>query len=259
MTLEYDQQMMALLEAVWGEGFMSPGGVAEVDRYLAGLDLEGRKVLDIGCGLGGIDVHLAKQHHAAMITGIDVEQALIDRCVRLARKHEVSAKTRFLCVTPGPLPFADASFDVVTSKDSILHIVDKQALATDIYRVLEPGGWFAASDWLAGYDGQPSQEMLDYLEAEGLDFELATAEVYRRALLSAGFIELEIIDRNDWYRQQARAERDRLQGDLYQRLAAAVSRDFLDHEVEVWNKMITVLDQGQLRPTHLRGRKARGG
>jgi hypothetical protein len=28
---EYDDELIALLEAVWGEGFMSPGGCEEVD------------------------------------------------------------------------------------------------------------------------------------------------------------------------------------------------------------------------------------
>ena len=64
-TQEYDDDLMALLEAIWGEGFMSPGGVDEVDRYLDGIDLHDRSVLDIGCGLGGIDVHLVRRHGAA--------------------------------------------------------------------------------------------------------------------------------------------------------------------------------------------------
>ena len=81
---EYDDKLTALLEAIWGEGFLSPGGIDEVDRYLAGIKLEGLAVLDIGCGLGGVDIHLVKQHRAAMVSGIDVEQALIDRFRTLA-------------------------------------------------------------------------------------------------------------------------------------------------------------------------------
>ena len=38
---EYDDKLTALLEAIWGEGFLSPGGIDEVDRYLAGIKLEG--------------------------------------------------------------------------------------------------------------------------------------------------------------------------------------------------------------------------
>lgn len=252
---EYDDQLTALLEALWGEGFLSPGGIDEVDRYLAGIKLEGLAVLDIGCGLGGVDIHLVKQHRAAMVSGIDIDQTLIERCRQLAEKSGVGSQTEFICVEPGRLAFADASFDAVTSKDSIIHIPDKHALAEDVFRVLKPGGWFAASDWLAGYEGEPSAEMQAYLAAEGLDFGLATAEVYQQALAMAGFTDLEIVDRNDWYRQHARHERDHLKGALYKGLVAATGAEFVNHEIEVWEKMIVALDQGQLRPTHLRGRK----
>jgi len=252
---DYDGDMIALLEAVWGEGFMSPGGSGEVDRFLQGVDLASASVLDIGCGLGGMDLHLVKAHRAGKVTGIDIEPGLIARCERLAEKHGIAKQTAFLCVEPGPLPFAEAAFDIVTSKDSIIHIADKAALAADIYRVLKPGGCFAASDWLAGYEGVPSPEMEAYILAEGLDFGLASAKTYRLALEAAGFVGIEIVDRNDWYRDEARRERDRLQGALYQGLARQVGRDFLEHEIDVWDKMIVALDRGELRPTHLRGRK----
>ena len=252
---EYDDGLVAVLEAVWGEGFMSPGGTGEVDHYLHGIDLAGLSVLDIGCGLGGVDVHLVNQHQVGKVTGIDIESDLIERCKRLAQKYGVTERTEFVCVEPGPLPFADTRFDAVTSKDSIIHIADKQVLAVDVYRLLKPGGWFAASDWLAGYEGEPSPEMTVYLIAEGLDFGLASANVYRLALEATGFVDIEIADRNEWYRHEARRERDQMRGALFDGLASQVGTEFLEHEIDVWDKMIVALDQGQLRPTHLRGRK----
>lgn len=254
-TQDYDNNLTTLLEALWGEGFMSPGGVEEVDRYLQGIDLEGKTVLDIGCGLGGVDIHLVKRHKAAMVTGIDIEQSLIDRCKDLAKQHQLESQTNFICVDPGPLPFALASFDIVTSKDSIIHIPDKHSLAADIYRILKPGGWLVASDWLAGYDDKPSPEMQAYLVAEGLDFGLASAKIYAQALQQTGFSNIDIVDRNEWYRRQARQERDRLQSDIFESLASTLDIDFLEHEIEVWDKMIIAIDQGQLRPSHIRGRK----
>jgi phosphoethanolamine N-methyltransferase len=256
---EYDDNLMALLEAVWGEGFMSPGGVNEVDRYLEGVSVNGKTVLDIGCGLGGVDLHLVQKHRAARVTGIDIDAALIERCEQLAQKYGASAQLEFICVEPGPLAFDDASFEIVTSKDSIIHIADKHALAADVFRVLEAGGWFVASDWLAGYEGEPSAEMQAYLVAEGLDFGLASAATYGAALEAAGFTDIGVVDRNAWYQQQAREERERMGGALYEGLAAKVGREFLEHEIDVWDKMILALDQGQLRPTHLRGRKPDNG
>ena len=255
---EYDDDLVALLEALWGEGYMSPGGDAEVDRYLDGIELAGLHVLDIGCGLGGVDLHLVRSHNVARVTGIDIEDDLITRCDRLAQKHDITDRAEFLRVDPGPLPFAENVFDAITSKDSIIHIADKHALAADVFRILRPGGWFVASDWLSGYEDEPSPEMTAYLEAEGLDFGLATADTYRTALDAAGFVDIGIVDRNNWYREEVKRERDQLAGALFADLESQVGREFLEHEIDVWNKLIVAVDQGQLRPTHLRGRKPSG-
>ena len=50
---EYDDAMVALLELVWGKGFMAPGGAPNVRKLVAGLDMRGKTLLDIGCGIGG--------------------------------------------------------------------------------------------------------------------------------------------------------------------------------------------------------------
>ena len=68
---EYDGDMIALLEAVWGEGFMSPGGTGEVDLFLQAVDLKGATVLDIGCGLGLLGFYLVERGLDLPIIGVD--------------------------------------------------------------------------------------------------------------------------------------------------------------------------------------------
>ena len=251
---EYDEDLIALLEAVWGTGFMSPGGTREVDRIIEDLDLAGMTILDIGCGVGGADVHLAKTYAPASVIAIDVDAELIRRCRVLAQRTQVDGIIDFRLVSPGPLPVDDGSIDIVFSKDSIIHIADKETLAADIARVLRPGGWFAASDWLAGYEGEPSSEMQAYLTAEGLDFGLASGPTYAKALAAAGFTDIRLDDRNAWYRELARTERDNMAGSLFDGLLSTVGRAFLEHQIDVWDKMIVALDQGLLRPTLMRAR-----
>ena len=255
LELEYDEDMISLLEAVWGEGFLSPGGTEEVDRVVGNKDLSQASILDIGCGIGGAAIHLARTRQPGRVTGIDIEENLVHKAQELANKKNVSSICHFQRVDPGPLPFQPCSFDVVFSKDSIIHIADKFSLAKNIYEVLRNDGWFIGSDWLSGYEGEPSPQMQAYIDAEGLDFGLASASTYQEAFNAAGFVDVEIDERNAWYRNQARAERDNLAGPLYERLVAQVGEDFLNREIDVWDKMIIVLDSGELRPTHLRARK----
>ena len=253
--VEYDERAIRFLEALWGEGYLSPGGPEEVARIVADVDLAGKSVLDIGCGSGGITLFLAKTYAPTQITGFDVEQPVIDAATSRAAAQGLSRVARFVRGSPGPLPFADASFDVVFSKDAMIHIADKEALFGEVYRVLKPGGRFAASDWLTSHDGEPSPEMKAYLAAEGLSFGMASPERYERALRGAGFDDVVIVNRNSWYREQARVELERLKGPLYAPVAAAVGADYVDKNIRTWTAMQCVLDSGEHRPTHLFARR----
>lgn len=250
----YPPRLIAMLEAIWGPGFLSPGGAEEVARVLEGHDLTGKSVLDIGCGAGGIDVVLAGTHGAAYVTGIDVEDSVLTRARALIDANGLSPRIGLCKVAPGPLPFAPETFDVVFSKDSIIHIPDKAALMTDVARVLKPGGWFLASDWLIGTE-DISPKMADYIAAEGLDFGMATPARYRAAIEGAGFTDITIASRNAWYRQEARAEMARMKGAAGAKAAAIVGQDFVTHNIEIWERMIPVLDSGEHCPTHLAARK----
>jgi len=253
--IEYDDTAIRFLEALWGDGFLSPGGPEEVDRVIEGLDLAGRSLLDIGCGSGGIALHLAQQHGASPVTGFDVELPVIEHARRRAQAAGLSGRVRFAQEAPGPLPFADISFDVVFSKDALLHIPDKDALFAEVFRVLKPGGVFAASNWMIGHDGEPSADMKAYVAAEGLSFAMASPARYAQAMRKAGFVDVAVVDRNPWYREVARGELERLKGPLYDKVAAAVGRDYVDKNIKTWTAMQKVLDTGEHRPTHLRGWK----
>jgi len=251
----YGNKLIRMLEIVWGDGYLSPGGPDEVGRVLAGLDLTGKSVLDIGSGAGGIDIQLVKQHGAGHVTGIDVEDTVIATARGKVSAAGLQSHIGFAKVAPGPFPFPPSCFDVAFSKDSIVHIPDKHALAREVFRVLRPGGWFAASDWLIGHDGEPSPQMKEYIKAEGLDFGMASPARYRAALQDAGFSEIAITSRNAWYRDQARREVEAMEGPLYARATAELGRDFVDHNIEIWNRMLKVLDSGEHCPTHIRARR----
>lgn len=252
---EYTDNLITFLETLWGEGYLSPGGAEEVGAVLEGFDLSGRTVLDIGCGSGGITLSLAADYGAANVTGLDVEAPVLAKARERAAARGLGDRVEFVQVEPGPFPFPDSGFDFVFSKDAMIHIADKEALFADIMRVLKPGGWLLASDWLIAHDHEPSPEMKHYIGLEGLSFGMASPERYRRALETAGFTDVELRNRNPWYVEVARAELSALEGDLYERAAAAAGKDTVEHNIETWRAMLTVLETGEHCPHHLRSRK----
>ena len=87
----YHEKLIGMLERVWGDGWLSPGGPGEIARLLEGLDLRGKSVLDIGCGAGGIDVLLVEAHGALYVTGIDVEDGVLAHARERAAMRDLPA------------------------------------------------------------------------------------------------------------------------------------------------------------------------
>jgi SAM-dependent methyltransferase len=109
------------------------GIAAEVARFVAP---RGRRVLDVGCQTGALPIALCRR--GADVTGVDVEEKLIEGARIRARGHGVAPTLRVAVAEA--LPFADASFDVVTFVDVIEHVRDARAAVRETARVLRPGG-----------------------------------------------------------------------------------------------------------------------
>ena len=254
----YPADFVDRLEILWGEGFLSPGGPEEVRAIVAGLDLTGKTVLDIGCGTGGVDIVLAGDLNARRVVAVDVQADLLDQ----ARKRlelvqpQLTGTVEFQLVSPGPLDWPNASFDVVFSKDSLIHITDKEAMYYEVLRVLKPGGVFTASDWLGGESTNSSPDWQRVIELTQHNFHMATAAEAEEMLQTAGFVNVSSVDRNEWYSEFTKQEVHDLEGPLRDKLLEVVDEDVYEHWLEVRRALRDAVNAGAMRPTHLRGFKA---
>ena len=251
---EYHEAMVAFLEWIWGRDFMAPGGEGNVDRLVEGIDLAGKRVLDIGCGIGGPAFHLARKH-GAHVTGIDLEPQLIERATRRAAELGLSQQAEFRTVTLGPLDFPDASFDVIFTSGALTQTGDKVGIVAECLRVLEPGGILTCYDWLKS-EAPISDDMRYFIRMEGLTYNLISLAELGRHLVEGGFTDVTMEDASDWYRRESRREYERMRGDR-RRVVELIGEAEADRMIEDWRSMVVVCEKGELRQGYTRGRRPR--
>lgn len=147
--------------------------------YSAGVPL-----LDVGCGRGGPSLDLA-QRFGYEVTGID----LVGHNVALARQNAVSAgvDAAFLVGDAERLPVESDSVRACVVVDAAQYIADKQALLSELARVLEPGGVLALSD-LVRTPGSDRETVDAFADAWDMA-PLTTLDRYRSAVAECGFVE----------------------------------------------------------------------
>jgi SAM-dependent methyltransferase len=118
---------------VWRSG--QERRLALIERYVS---LEGRRVLDLGCGLG--EYVRAFARHGARALGSDIAaDRLVEARDRVA-KTETTGVEGFFAAAGESLPFQDGTLDVIVLNEVIEHVADDRATLAEIARVLRPGG-----------------------------------------------------------------------------------------------------------------------
>lgn len=121
-------------------GVPLPFGAAEILAAVAGAGL----VLDAGCGSGRLTLALAEA--GAGVTGIDTNVGQLEQARDRAREANV-ALTLLEADFNSALPFADASFDAVTSRLALMAAADAAATLAELRRVLVAGGRLVTVLW----------------------------------------------------------------------------------------------------------------
>src|ERR671928_1679269 len=106
----------------------------------------GERVLDLGSG-AGTDSLIAAQMvgDQGQVVGIDMTAPMLDKARAAAAELGVK-NVEFVEAEAEQLPFPDESFDVVISNGVIDLIPDKDAVFSELFRVLAPGGRIQIAD-----------------------------------------------------------------------------------------------------------------
>jgi ubiquinone/menaquinone biosynthesis C-methylase UbiE len=122
----------------------------EADRYciqlyhhVAGaVDLEGRDVLEIGCGRGGGASYITRYLSPGSMTGVDVAHKAVSFC----SGHHRHERLAFCHGDAEALPFPDNSFDAIVNVESSHCYGSMRRFLDEVYRCLRPDGYFLFAD-----------------------------------------------------------------------------------------------------------------
>jgi cyclopropane fatty-acyl-phospholipid synthase-like methyltransferase len=147
--------------------------VVQLERW--GILSRDRTVLDIGCGIGRLEVELASR--VGVVHGIDVSMQMINaalrRCAPLSNVHLLKVTGRDLA------DYSDSSFDAVIAVDTFPYINQSGAALVERYfaeaqRVLKPGGDFVILNFSYGNDDAADESTVRSLAGRH-SFETITA------------------------------------------------------------------------------------
>lgn len=161
------------------------GGRIATESFLDQLDIHSaHHVLDVGCGLGG-GSRFAAQKYGCQITGVDLTQEYVETgntlCFWVGLDNRISLEV----ADATSLPCSDETFDRAYMLHVGMNITDKDSLASELYRVVRPGGRIGIYDVMRVGGGDLAFPVPWATGPEGSSVSPPTA--YKTALERAGF------------------------------------------------------------------------
>ncbi len=103
---------------------------------------KGSHVLDVACGSGVLTRHaFARSGQTGRVVGVDLAPGMI------AAAHEVEPGIEWVLGSAEALPYDSATFDCVISQFGMMFFQDRQMAASEMFRVMKPGGKLAIAVW----------------------------------------------------------------------------------------------------------------
>ena len=238
----YSRRSILRSEKMYGEGFQSPGGLDAVRGFCGRLRMrQGMKILEVGSGLGGSVFYLAETHGADVL-GLDVSAEMV--ALSTERKEEKGLSN--VSFRQGDIRTSDletGTFDLVWTRDCVLHAPEKDLVWRNVYAALKPGGQLFVTDFCRGI-GPVSDEFGTYVEE--CQYHLLNLDEYVQTLEAAGFKQVRMEDITTAFVDSLRQEQERLVDDRAAFLREFDENDY-DYLINRWDKKIRFCERDDLK------------
>ncbi|XP_067247838.1 phosphoethanolamine methyltransferase [Chanodichthys erythropterus] len=239
---QYTRRGILRYEKMFGSGYVSTGGLSTTKEFVDMLNLTAKqKVLDVGCGIGGGDFYMAKTFGVEVL-GMDLSSNMVEIAMERAVKEKLPL-VQFEVSDATKRRFPEDAFDVVYSRDTILHIRDKLDLFRKFYSWLKPGGKLLISDYCCG-EKPWSPAFEDYVNQRG--YILYTPQRYGQFLSEVGFSNVRAEDRTVQFIQVIKTELQRAE-EKKEEFIQEFSKEDYDAIIKGWTEKLQRCETGDQR------------
>ena len=213
----------------WKGGSETPAEAQEglIKELIARAGIgQGLRILDVGCGIGGSSIYLAR-NFGAKVTGITLSKVQAEMASAAAESDGLDVSFRVMDAQD--LSFApDEQFDCIWSIEAISHFHKKKSFFDQASKLLVPGGVIAITDWFGkkGLSDSERTELLEPIE-RGMLIELNTLEDYLQMMADAGTVVQETGNLSDNVAQTWDFGLDIIQDESLWQTARDIGADFV--------------------------------
>jgi ubiquinone/menaquinone biosynthesis C-methylase UbiE len=154
----------------------------EYAEKLLSRGFHGGRIIDVGCGFGGMNIVLAHRFIDSEIVGIDLSDPLLRLANRSAHAADLGDRVRFEKADVHQIPYDDNSFDVVINTNMVHLVDDSVQMLNEIERILAPDGCLFIADIRRSWIG-----LLDKTFKSALTLDEARELVDRSSLREGSF------------------------------------------------------------------------
>lgn len=195
---EYTPNYCLQLEAAYGEGMMSEGGIEGIEWMFDDVSLNGKTALDIGSGLGGVPFYLAEKY-GMMVTGLEVNPWMVGESKRRTPPFLKNRVDFLLSSNNNDWPIPTGTYDLVYSKGVLTHLETKDEIFQECSRVLKTGGLLVITDWLSSNEKKWGENIAQLVELESLVLYPESELGYIDLLKRNGYTVLSVRDDSSLY------------------------------------------------------------
>ena len=159
----------------------------EYAKKLSSRGFRKGRILDAGCGFGGMDILLAMAFPNSEVIGIDLSDPLLQKAGMDARAAELGERLKFEKADVRQIPYADNTFDAILNLNMVHLVEDPVRMLNEIERVLVPNGHLFVADIRRSWIGFIEAEFRSGLTLEEAE-ELFGRSNLREGAFSSGFL-----------------------------------------------------------------------